>query len=376
MIDCSIIAQALDEYDPDAWEASILKAEELRAQLLELFPRDAWSSMTLNRYALGQADYPDTFGRWMEFVTTEFSSMRGGNAKKHLIYFQAGTGEWWFNEKLYDTVDEAWKAIREGFVRALELAQAGRWSEIQEIEALRSGPALVNKTLSVYFPEDLLPINSETHLRHFLRELGEPRADDSALRAVLGRSHRATHYSLNTVCGSLGFLMFPHPHDCPTGVTQCFVCCSISRAVAFDLLPPPLCVRLRPRRVNRAAVPETAVHEDRDPCARKQNVRPTATVLLGWTVDKYRRPRRWSSRLRTSSAAVSRCRVRRIRADVAASGTDRPRSFHIPSRCRRVHQWAPIGARRSPIPTSTWSPGQSRYSPGSARPIPTSSATI
>ena len=140
--------------------------------------------MTLDRYALGQADYPDNFCRWMEFVTTEFSSMRGGNAKKHLIYFQAGSGQWWFNEKLYSSIDEAWNAVHEGFLQALALADAGRWGEIQEIAALRSGPALVNKTLSLYYPDEVLPINSETHLRHFLRELGEQRADDQTLRTT------------------------------------------------------------------------------------------------------------------------------------------------------------------------------------------------
>jgi 5-methylcytosine-specific restriction enzyme B len=90
VISCDVIAELLDEYEPDAWEASISKAEEQRAQLLELFPKEGWASITLDRYALGQAEYPDNFCRWMEFATPELSSIRGGNAKKHLIYFQAG----------------------------------------------------------------------------------------------------------------------------------------------------------------------------------------------------------------------------------------------------------------------------------------------
>lgn len=56
MIDCERVAQALDEYDPDAHEASIVKAEELRAQFLSLFPKDGWPTMTLDRYALGQEE--------------------------------------------------------------------------------------------------------------------------------------------------------------------------------------------------------------------------------------------------------------------------------------------------------------------------------
>ena len=146
-----------------------------------MFPKDAWPAMTLDRYALGQPDHPDNFCRWMEFVTTQLGSMRGGSARKHLIYFQAKTGEWWFDHKLYETIDEAWAAVHAGFVEAIRLAEAGQWAEIEQIASLRGGRALVNKTLATYFPDQLLPINSETHLRHFLKALGEPRASDPAL---------------------------------------------------------------------------------------------------------------------------------------------------------------------------------------------------
>src|SRR6266545_2562997 len=109
MIDCGLIAQALAGYDPDAQEASIVKAEEQRAEFLALFPKERWPAMTLDRYALGQADHRDNFCRWMEFDTTELGSMRGGNAKKHLIYFHAKAGEWWFDRKMHGSVDEAWQ---------------------------------------------------------------------------------------------------------------------------------------------------------------------------------------------------------------------------------------------------------------------------
>src|SRR4051812_49296411 len=181
MIDCRRIAEALADYDPNAHQAGVLKAEEQRSQLVERFPKEAWSTMTLDQYALGQPDHQDNFCRWMEFVTSDFSSIRGGSARKHLIYFQAQAGEWWFDHKLFETVEEAWDAVRQGFVDAIRLAEAGDWSQIEQIQSLRGGRALLNKTLSSYLPDELLPINSETHLRHFLRALGEPRWDDQAL---------------------------------------------------------------------------------------------------------------------------------------------------------------------------------------------------
>jgi len=64
------------------------------------------------------------------------------------------------------------QAVRQGFVDAIAFAEAGDWGAIEDIAAIHSGPALVTKTLSMYFPSELLPINSQAHLRHFLQALG------------------------------------------------------------------------------------------------------------------------------------------------------------------------------------------------------------
>ena len=184
MIDCSIIARAVAAYDPEAHEAEVVLAESQRRDFLALFPPEGWPAMTLDRYALGQADHPENFCRWMEFITIQLGSIKGGSARKHLIYYQAAAGEWWFDRKAFATVEEAWQAVRDGFVEVIALAQAGAWDSIEGVAALRSGPALVNKTLSVYFPDELLPINSQAHLRHFLQSLGEPRAGGATLGTV------------------------------------------------------------------------------------------------------------------------------------------------------------------------------------------------
>lgn len=184
MINCDRIAQALIDYDPDAQEARVEKAEDQRVQLLARFPKDGWPEMTLDRYALGKPDHPDNFCRWMEFVTADMGSIKGGSARKHLIYYQAEAGRWWFNEKLYPNVEEAWNAVHTGFLKAIEYAEAGEWDEIERIDALRSAPALRNKTLWAYFPDALMPINSQSHLRHYLRELGDPQANDQSLSTI------------------------------------------------------------------------------------------------------------------------------------------------------------------------------------------------
>src|SRR5881275_2509197 len=127
MINCGLIAQALEAYDADAQVANIESAAAQHAEVLERFPRSGWPTMTLDDYALGQADHPESFCRWMEFRATDLGSMKGGSARKHHIYFQPAKGEWWFETNRYSSVDQASTAVRTGFVDALEKAERGEW---------------------------------------------------------------------------------------------------------------------------------------------------------------------------------------------------------------------------------------------------------
>src|ERR1700759_1203030 len=130
MIRAGLVAQALEGYDVEAHEQSVETAELQRAELTARFPRDGWSRMGLEDYALGQADNPDNFCRWMEFRATELGSIQGGSARKHHISREAESGEWGFERDRYDTVDDAWLQVREGFLAALRLAETGEWDRI------------------------------------------------------------------------------------------------------------------------------------------------------------------------------------------------------------------------------------------------------
>ena len=60
------LTQALESFDrKDAAERRD-KAEAIRRQILELFPIEGWPALSLERYALGQADSSQTFCRWLE----------------------------------------------------------------------------------------------------------------------------------------------------------------------------------------------------------------------------------------------------------------------------------------------------------------------
>ncbi|MGH2657914.1 MAG: McrB family protein, partial [Actinomycetota bacterium] len=123
----------------------------------------------------------DTFCRWMEFKSKHLGGIGGGSAMKHII-FKRKSGPGWYYPTIYRNEQDAWTAVRAGFVDALNKAQAGEWAAIDDIQALKPGSALLLKTLFIYFPEAVVPIYSRAHIRRFLGLLACPEQPDEAVQ--------------------------------------------------------------------------------------------------------------------------------------------------------------------------------------------------
>ncbi|HEX5725451.1 MAG TPA: AAA family ATPase [Longimicrobiaceae bacterium] len=177
------LAEAVAQHPRESFRDHIEKGERQREQIVRRFPPEHWPEMALGEYALGDPTTPkETYCWWIEFGSRELGSMRGGQASKHLIYF--GTDGRWHYPEAYRSVEAAWEAVRGGFLRAFELAAAGRWDEIDALDALHGAPALRTKSLHVYFPGRLIPIYSRDHLRHFLRLLDRQEGEGSSYDTV------------------------------------------------------------------------------------------------------------------------------------------------------------------------------------------------
>ncbi|OMC38981.1 hypothetical protein A5740_02765 [Mycobacterium sp. GA-1841] len=173
------ILEALKSWDRAAAASKLTKSEQLRNQFAERFPRTAWEELSLADYALGQNNQ-DVVSYWMEFKDGLIPSMKGGSAFKHLIY-RTTTGSWYF-PKEYESVEQAWEAVRAGFVQMLHFAAEGRFDDADDVKALYAAPALRAKLLCMYYPSDLITVSSKDHIDHYLRALGEKPAS-SVLRA-------------------------------------------------------------------------------------------------------------------------------------------------------------------------------------------------
>lgn len=182
------LEQAIAEFDPADYQAFVHEADAQRAETLRRYPRERWPQMALEEYAQGQDGHPENFCRWIERQTDQMGSFGGGSARKLIIYKHRDKPGWYYPPQYADERD-AWRAVRDAFVSAFELADQGRWEEIDEIEPLSRGPGLLAKTLWAYFSNDLLPITSTANLRHFLGLAGktELAADQSARTIRLNR---------------------------------------------------------------------------------------------------------------------------------------------------------------------------------------------
>ena len=175
------ILAALESWDRDRLAARVAEAEDLRAQFVERFPLSAWQEMQLEEYALGQEIDGGTLCWWLEFNTRPVASMSGGSSKKHLVFKSRSDGTWRF-PSAYGSVEEAWEAIRTGFLEAFQLAEQGRFEDIDDILSLRGAAALRLKALYMYFPDEIVPVCSKTHIDHFIQALGHEASASSVVR--------------------------------------------------------------------------------------------------------------------------------------------------------------------------------------------------
>lgn len=177
------LEEALSNYNRALDKEHIEAGKRERAEVLKRFPLTLWPTMSLEQYALGQENSDETFCRWMEFRTPHLGSIKGGSARKLIIYKHKEKPGWYF-DPAYKNEQEAWTSVREAFVAAFQRAQANDWNSISDLTPLLGGPALLLKTLHTYFPDKIFPISSKEHILHFLRLFNKQEAQERAWDVV------------------------------------------------------------------------------------------------------------------------------------------------------------------------------------------------
>ena len=108
------LSQAIAQFDRSPTNPVAEGYRSQRAEILKRFPRDKWPEMRLDDYALGQPAVEDTYCRWLEYKSHWMGSIRGGSAKKLIIYKRKEREGWYF-PKAFSNEREAWDRLRSEF---------------------------------------------------------------------------------------------------------------------------------------------------------------------------------------------------------------------------------------------------------------------
>ena len=154
---------ALAEWDPATVADDHALALDERAAILERYPRPDWPRLTVGDFAQGVG--AESFTSWLEHRSKHICALPARHAGIHLIYKEGG--EHWRFPKGYKDVQEAWAAIRAGYVQAYELCEAGDYAAIDKLEVFKPGRLTLHKAVHVYAPERQLPIAATSHLQFF-----------------------------------------------------------------------------------------------------------------------------------------------------------------------------------------------------------------
>ncbi|OXB94931.1 hypothetical protein [Parageobacillus galactosidasius] len=95
----------------------VKRADELLEEFQQKYSLDRFKTMTLSEYALGKGG--ETYSWWIEYYSDALGSIKGGNAKKHIIYYSKDKEEWIFPDQFTNEL-EAWEKLRSDFIQLIE----------------------------------------------------------------------------------------------------------------------------------------------------------------------------------------------------------------------------------------------------------------
>lgn len=144
--------------------------QQLRREFVAKFPKEKLKDLTLEQFALGFGRKANSFCYWLEFKTAGLGSMRGANVSKFWLWWDSGSKQWkWVKELNARSPEEALSLILNGLDKAVRLVEERAFAALDEILA---PPIATLKVLSLYFPEDFMPVFSNKLLDRFLAVFG------------------------------------------------------------------------------------------------------------------------------------------------------------------------------------------------------------
>lgn len=157
---------------------------EAYQRFLREYPVDSLKDLNLEQYCLGMGSSENNFSWWIERgLEKALGRYTPGTSRGHILYYKKD-GTTYIAKKLKPlSADGALQYVLKlhAIIATTDSndiewvdddAEVARRAGVEPIQPLASGRKL--RVLSVYHPDKLLPIQSVSHIRHFLLNLGVP----------------------------------------------------------------------------------------------------------------------------------------------------------------------------------------------------------
>lgn len=167
-------------------------------QFLSLFPKAQIGQLTLDEYALGAGSKSDNFCRWIERVLEPVLGRYSPGTSRGHILFKKKNGTLYKNRLLADMEDG--EALAYILKIHQVIAQANPTTDISWLDdekeiykkanvssRLMMGGARKARLLTIYNPDEILPITSSDHLGHYLKVFGVPKEEIPHKKQVISR---------------------------------------------------------------------------------------------------------------------------------------------------------------------------------------------
>ncbi|WP_409970101.1 HNH endonuclease [Bengtsoniella intestinalis] len=157
------------------------KLEMLRSKFLQTYPAELIREITLDEYVVGKGSHT-SFCYQLETTLREYGSIKGGSTadKKFGLYYSKDDGDY---KNLKRWGEDSLTAFSDILTEISKLVEWGQDLDLDAISSSKLSPMFRGKILSVYLPNDYLPIFSTRHVEHFLDKLNVPYSKASTIEA-------------------------------------------------------------------------------------------------------------------------------------------------------------------------------------------------
>ena len=150
-------------------QETIDSAESGRVEFISKFPIDQISKLQIDEYVAGNGK--NSFSYWLEFKEIGFG-IGGGNASKFGVYKAKKDGNYYYKKKQLtgQELDDFFSNIKSGILQALKYTESNEIEKIKTIE-IPLWNMVLQKILSIYYPDKFLTIGSPTVLIKCAKEI-------------------------------------------------------------------------------------------------------------------------------------------------------------------------------------------------------------